>query len=215
MVRDFGATQELGPNQRPGAMQNWFPEHYKAYKTCLETLQKEYPDLKMPSGNSIFPAMTLNLGPLTSCWPHVDQLNLAFGICLDWILGRFDKRMGGQLVLHNAKEILELGPGRVVLFPSASVIHESLPISGEGECRYGVTGYIAGGFWRWINQRFMSQELWREKFPVDAKAHDADASNRWKQGCNMFKTLDELIDLVKAMVRGFRNILVSAVLKFS
>ena len=147
----------------------------------------------MPSPHILFPAMTLNIGPQTICWPHRDHLNLAFGICLDWVLGRFDHRKGGHLVLHEARRILQLAPGRVVLFPSASITHENIPIA-DGETRYSVTGYAAGGFWRFIRQRFMPRDDWASQFPAEAKHHEsiAEELRRWKAGCRMFKTIADL-----------------------
>lgn len=182
-----------------GAIKTWFPDHYEAYTKCIATLVEKYPNLRKPSASSIFPAMTLNLGPQSWCWPHRDQFNLAFGICLDWVLGKFNHRVGGHLILHEAKVILELSPGRVVLFPSACITHENLPI-GEGESRYAVTGYIAGGFWRWIAQGFVTRETWKKFKPDEVAEHDSKAGERWEKGFNMFKTKDQLIAAAKARV---------------
>lgn len=172
--------------------QTWFPAHYESYKDCLATLMASDPELKMPSSSSIFPAMTFNLGPHSVCWPHRDQLNLIWGICLDWILGHFDPSKGGHLILHEAMQILELGPGRIVLFPSAGMTHENTPVA-PGETRYSVTGYAAGGFWRWIAQGFMTQTEWIHQYPEEAAQHEAENEKRWIDGCNLFKTIDELL----------------------
>lgn len=149
------------------------------------------PELKKPSAASVFAAMTLNLGPQTTCWPHRDQLNLIFGICLDWVLGRFNPARGGHLILHEARRILQLGPGRIVLFPSAAMTHESTPVA-DNELRFSVTGYVAGGFWRFVAQRFKLASEWARLFPAEAAKHKAEGPKRWEDGCRMFKTMEEL-----------------------
>ncbi|KAG8901316.1 hypothetical protein FRC00_007903 [Tulasnella sp. 408] len=133
-------------------------------------------------------------GRVTVCLPHRDSPNDAAGVCLDWVLGCFDVQKGGQLVLHEAQKILSLEPGRVILFPSAIITHETIPIA-EGEWRSGVTGYAAGGLWRYMAQGFMTRGTWEMTGSEEAlRQHDAEGEERWKVGLARFKTLPELID---------------------
>lgn len=175
-------------------MMTWFPQHTADYQSCLKTYQSRDSVLAPPSSHLPFPALTINAGRIMVCFPHRDSPNDATGVCLDWILGCFDVHKGGQLVLHEAQKILALEPGRVMLFPSAIITHKTIPIA-EGEWRSGVTGYAAGGLWRYMAQGSMTRGDWEMTGSEEAlKQHDAQGEQRWKAGLARFKTLPELID---------------------
>ncbi|KAG8933831.1 hypothetical protein FRC01_006876 [Tulasnella sp. 417] len=83
-----------------GVMKTWFLQHVDRYDSCLNLYSDKF-SLHPPSLLP-FPAMTLNSGRNTVCSLHRDSPNDAAGVCLDYILGEFNHRLGGHLVLHEA-----------------------------------------------------------------------------------------------------------------
>ncbi|KAG8902437.1 hypothetical protein FRC00_007973 [Tulasnella sp. 408] len=178
-----------------GAMKTWFPDHVQAYRAQIRILEAWDSSLQRPSAHLYFSALTINCDPSTICWPHRDSANDAAGICLDGILGDFDPTKGGHLVFHEPKRILELGPGRVVLFPSALITHETIPIPADA-WRSGVTGYFAGGLSRFIAQGMQTRREWEEKGnPEELSEHDERGPERWAAGVARFQTLADLCQL--------------------
>lgn len=149
------------------------------------------PKLTPPVPGSSFAASTVNLGPVTVCWSHRDGRNLGHGLCLIAPGGKFNPAKGGHLVLHEPRLIVKLRPGSLFLFPSACITHQNVPI-GEGETRWSLTAYSAGGLWRFIAHGCKTRGAFIKDDPVGAAAHDAAATLRWEDGCKMFKTLEEL-----------------------
>ncbi|KIO27207.1 hypothetical protein M407DRAFT_42561, partial [Tulasnella calospora MUT 4182] len=46
--------------------------------------------------------------------------------------------------------IVRVHPGGIIIFPSAVVTHETIPIKPH-ETRFSVTGYVAGGVQRYLD----------------------------------------------------------------
>lgn len=161
-------------------------------QSTLQTLEQEYPDLKRAAGRAPWAAITFNLGPATICWPHRDSSNAIHYLCLDGSAGRYDWTRGGHLILHEAMLIIQLRPGDIILFPSALITHENVPIA-PSETRFGITAYSAGAFRRFVAQGLRTQKAWEAEAPEAKATHDAEAENRWAEGCAMFKTIPELL----------------------
>lgn len=96
---------------------------------------------------SPFGSLTINLGK-TVTRPHRDHLNLVTGLCAIYVLGDFDWTSGGHLVLHDLGLLLELSPGDLAFFPSASITHYNLPIKPEAT-RESLVFYTAGLMFRY------------------------------------------------------------------
>ncbi|KDQ05865.1 hypothetical protein BOTBODRAFT_122173, partial [Botryobasidium botryosum FD-172 SS1] len=99
----------------------------------------------------------VNLGRRTVCHAHRDFKNLAYGVCLDLALGKFDPAKGGHLVLHELRTAVELGAGDVLFFPSAVVTHENVGIQ-PGEVRYSMTAFSAGSLFQYRDQGFETKK---------------------------------------------------------
>lgn len=95
------------------------------------------------------------------------------------------------MILHEAKLIVKLSAGRLILFPSACITHQNVPI-GVGETRWSITAYSAGGLWRFRAQGMRTEEAFVAADPIGAAQHKAGGGYRWEVGCAMFKTLAEL-----------------------
>lgn len=174
-----------------GALGTWFPDVHKVYRAHMDALRSFDPTLKGPSPYSSFAASTINLGPKTVCYSHCDLLNLIFGLCLVFVFGKFNPAKGGHLVIHELKLIIELAPGDIFLFPSGCFTHQNIPIQPD-ETRFSLTAYSAGGLFRFCAQGFQTQADQRLHDPVLAMQQSSQGEGRWKYGCSLYSTLDEL-----------------------
>lgn len=157
----------------------------------LETLESTNPQLRRPYKNTAFAASTYNLGPATICWPHRDSSNRVCNPCANGPFGPYDWRRGGHLIIHEARLVIQLRPGDIMLFPSALVTHGNIPIQ-PGELRFSFTAYSAGGLERWIQQGFMTEEEWEATKPDAAAAFHAAAPIRLAEAFSQFQTIEEL-----------------------
>lgn len=148
----------------------------------------QYPYLRLPFDGSSFAATTVNLGPQTASHKHRDVGNVGYGPCTDQAFGVFDYTKGGQVILHEPQLIIELRPGDVLIFPSACISHENIPIA-ENEERYSLIAYSAGALFLHRDQGFQSFESLRELDPDAATQHAAGGKLRWERGCAMYPTL--------------------------
>jgi hypothetical protein len=152
-------------------------------------LLKDDQRLKKPF-NSVFPAVTYNLGPQTVCGPHLDFANLPFGYCAITALGQFDPTKGGHLVLWECKLVIEFPPGSTILIPSAIITHSNVAIQ-AGEKRYSVTQYAAGALFRWVDNGFQTAVAHRASLTEDEKITlDEINSRRWEHGLSLLPKLD-------------------------
>ncbi|KAJ7066667.1 hypothetical protein C8F01DRAFT_981538 [Mycena amicta] len=144
----------------------------------------------LPAALSVFASVTLNLGPQTATLPHIDLLNLAWGLCFITALGVFDPLLGGHLVLWDLKLIIEFPPGSTIAIPSALLRHSNTSLQ-AGEIRYSVTQFSAGGLFRYVENGFQLQESAMAGMTTDeieARAH-ADMS-RFEEGLRMYTRYD-------------------------
>lgn len=79
----------------------------------------------------------------------------------------------------------------MILFPSAVITHENIPVQ-PGETRFSITGYSAGGLWRYADQGMKRQRDWVAKDPAAVDWHCQLGHQRWIDGCAMFLTVEEL-----------------------
>ncbi|KAJ7285531.1 hypothetical protein C8J57DRAFT_1431292 [Mycena rebaudengoi] len=168
--------------QGPVCFANWAPDVYDYYILHM----------RRPFLNGIWSACTFNLGPRTCALGHRDFANLAFGWCAITVLGTFDYRKGGHLILWDCKLILEFPPGTTILIPSAAIFHSNIPIS-KHETRYSFTQYTAGGLFRWVTHAFQSEEAYLASLSAEELQREKEERlERWKQGAGLFSTLAEL-----------------------
>lgn len=158
----------------------------------MESAQALHPELKPPVPGTSFPASTVNVGDRVVCDPHRDSSNEAAGVCLDYVDGPFDPNKGGHLVFHEARHIVKLRKGGVILFPSAVVTHENIEID-INETRFSITGYFPGGIRRYLEAGGRTLTAWRTENPDEADAHESDGTSRWELGCARFRTAPALI----------------------
>ncbi|KAG8901152.1 hypothetical protein FRC00_008739 [Tulasnella sp. 408] len=176
----------------------WAPNVHSNYLQCHLSILQCHPSLDqvhLGSPNEVIPfaSLTVNLGPQTVCKPHRDIKNKASGgICTIKMLGPYNWRLGGHIVLHELGLVVEMRPGDVIFFPSAVITHETIPISPDKK-RYSLVWYSAGGLFRWCDANFRSLRSWEKQDPQSYKAHQAEGETRWTEGWENFSTLADLI----------------------
>lgn len=149
--------------------------------------------IRPPLEGSAFTACTVNLGPCTVCKSHRDMQDWCFIPSGTLAFGEFDGSRGGQIVLHEARLVIHLYPGDVLIFPSSCITHANLPIQ-EGETRRSLVVYMSGGLARHDAQGHQTREAWMEteNGPEEIQAHDAGGEERWESGWALYSTMDDL-----------------------
>lgn len=95
-------------------------------------------------------------------------------------------------MLWDLKLVIEFPPGSTILIPSATLRHSNIGIR-EGERRYSVTQYAAGGLFRWVDQGFQPSKAYYDGLSAEVKAGMSDAGKRrWEMGIGLFSTLEAL-----------------------
>ncbi|KAJ6457576.1 hypothetical protein DFH09DRAFT_1254380 [Mycena vulgaris] len=157
------------------------PKLWRYYVNNLRLLFEHHDGLLHNFSNSIFPAVTFNLGPSVVTDGHFDFNNLMHGLCGVTSAGDFDHTIGGQIHLEQIKLVIDFPSGSGILIPSAFIAHGNTPIQ-EGETRFSLTQYAAGGLFRWINPGG----------PDLVASFDGVPGSRWEWAMGLFSKPEEL-----------------------
>ncbi|TFK59264.1 hypothetical protein BDN72DRAFT_780980, partial [Pluteus cervinus] len=169
-----------------------------------EALQRNFKD-------SIFPAASFNLGPATVSIDHTDAGNVGYGLCALASLGSFDSRRGGHLILFDMGLFVEFPPGTIALLPSGILRHGNTPIQ-DGEERYSIAQYCAGGLLRWVKYGCQTVVSIRQSFSK-AKAEEVIGSlngvheDRVQEALQLFSKVDELASDRRETYKDFATFL--------
>lgn len=132
---------------------------------------------------SPFCATTVNFGPKAATKIHRDSKNLIGGLCALVVLGSFNHRTSGHLLLHDLKTIIELRPGDVIFIPSAGIAHSNSPMK-EEEDRSSIVQYTAGGLFRW---------LWMNQMEDNGSDIGTEVGNlQWEECLELLGNLESL-----------------------
>ncbi|KAJ7935041.1 hypothetical protein B0H13DRAFT_2305195 [Mycena leptocephala] len=104
----------------------YFPKLSKYMAQTMHGIEANQSGLCRPFKNSVYPAVTFNLGPDTVTAEHRDSHNLA----------------------HGLKVVIEFPSGSTMGILSGALDHGNTPIA-KGETRYSMTQYAAGALFRW------------------------------------------------------------------
>jgi hypothetical protein len=171
-----------------GALAYYAPKLYREYSDKLGELVDRDPSLLWNFNNSIYPTATVNFGPSTVCYDHLDFGNRAAGWCDITAAGPYDYKKGGHLILFDIDKIIEFPPGSHILIPSAVMRHGNTPIQPH-ERRMGFTQYAASALFRWVDNGFQKAEDVRGELK---ERLDADAPTRFEQQLGLYSKLEEL-----------------------
>jgi hypothetical protein len=173
------------------------PRVYEFYSSNLNVLLNQSPFLQRNFERSVFSAMTINFGPVTVTKPHTDPGNLSWGQCVITSLGEFNADLGGHLALWHLGLVIRFPPGSTILIPSAILLHSNVKIQ-DGEERYSLTQYTAGGLLRWVYNGFCSDKVLLDCMRKEGKARErekweSDRESRFEQGLEMFSKIEDLM----------------------
>jgi hypothetical protein len=179
-----------------GAFRTFGPKLFDDYVTDLQALFDHHPGLQHNFTNSIYPAVTYNLGPQSVTFDHVDDLNRPLGWCAVTNAvpndGGFDHQKSAHLYLKQLKLVIEFPPAATSLFPSAVINHGNTPLS-PNETRYSITQYAAGGLFRWVKYGFRTaKQVLAQGGRTLKDALDGAPGKRLNDGLDLFSTVDGL-----------------------
>ncbi|KAJ7898181.1 hypothetical protein B0H14DRAFT_3424543 [Mycena olivaceomarginata] len=148
----FGCGRENISNIKASSAQN---------TTAMEELLEDPDIVRMATYPiSLSPLSPPTLGPSLS--PHPTRTpagNKVDSMCLIGVLGNFDADKSGHLVCWDHDLIICFPPGCSILIPSAVVTHSNTTIQ-EGEERFSLLQYSAGGLFRWVANGVQSNRSW-------------------------------------------------------
>ncbi|KAF9486863.1 hypothetical protein BDN71DRAFT_1553933, partial [Pleurotus eryngii] len=156
------------------------PRTYGCYNRTMEALLAGHSDLRRNFKNFPWAAMTFNMGPQTVCFPHLDSGNLPWGWCGVTTIGEFHPDFWRPPVIR-------FPPGATILIQSALMKHSNTLIR-DGETRYSVTQYSAGGLFRLVENGLASdkkRDAEAKHDPALKAKRDAARATRWQRGLDM------------------------------
>ncbi|KAJ7914035.1 hypothetical protein B0H13DRAFT_1608019, partial [Mycena leptocephala] len=165
------------------------PHLHAFYQTTMAKFYTSPTTPNMLSGlkKFVFASITLNLGPRTVTFPHLDLGNLAWGWCIITALGRFNFRKGGHLILWDLKRVIEFPPGTSIAIPSAIFRHSNVSIATH-ESRASIVQYTGANIFRWVENDFHTDTQLSSAGRRAARAHD---KTRFQEGIKLWSTADE------------------------
>lgn len=158
-------------------LRKYFPGTWQEYEDTLTDIIADDPTLVRAFDNSAFAACHVNFPPNAWTRLHTDHLNLVRGLCAVWVMGRFDPKKGGHLILWDLKIIVEFPPGNLILLPSALVMHGNISIE-QDSVRCSFVLYSAAGLFRWVHNGFQSDA----DFVHNASAEERAQWEEFRQG---------------------------------
>lgn len=173
------------------------PRVKSRFSNTLNAILERDHRLKRNFPNSVFAAMTLNLGPQTVTYRHTDSLNAPWGWCAITAIGDYDPKKGGHLILWDLGIAVEFPPGSTILIPSAILRHSNVAIS-QGERRYSLTQYTAGALFRWEECGFRSEA----SLKAAGGQYSRSSEERWKAGVETLCRWDELREGIARRLSG-------------
>ncbi|KAK7435867.1 hypothetical protein VKT23_019398 [Stygiomarasmius scandens] len=168
----------------------YFPKIHTLYANALERIHEDNPSLRRNFDNSVFAAANINIEKAVA-FPHVDYLNLLFGLCAVFPTGSFDYTRGGHLIIWELGLVIEFPPGTVILLPSALFKHSNTAIA-DSETRSSITFYSASGLFRWVHNGCMSDKEFKLRANQKTRRRwEEHRRDLWKIGVELLKPVDE------------------------
>ena len=116
---------------------------------------------------------------------HRDSENLSFGICIVSAFGDFDWQNGGEVFLLEPRVVVQLRPGDLLMFPSASITHGNFSLTGGDQYRYSFTCYTAASLFQWVEN---GMALVKTAVKLGKRPAKAD----WEEGWGLYPLWSEL-----------------------
>ncbi len=176
------------------SLRTWYAELSQMYEQLQLRLLVEKVILDDIMEGSPFCATTVNFGPKAAMKIHRDSKNLIGGLCALVVLGSFNHKTSGHLLLHDLKTIIELRPGDIIFLPSAGIAHSNSPVK-EWEDRSSIVQYTAGGLFRW---------LWAKETDDDGRDIRSNLGTlRWSESLDLLGNIESVEEAgVTGLIRG-------------
>lgn len=117
---------------------------------------------------------------------HRDAENLSYGICMVSAFGDFDWQNGGEIFLLEPRVVVQLRPGDLLMFPSASITHGNFALQERAdEYRYSFTCYTAASLFQWVKN---GMGLVKTAVKLGKRPATAD----WEEGWGLYPIWSEL-----------------------
>ncbi|KZT18752.1 hypothetical protein NEOLEDRAFT_1079391, partial [Neolentinus lepideus HHB14362 ss-1] len=162
------------------------PRLHAYYRSTMDRLCQRYKTLCVPFDKRVWACTCFNFGPQVHTNIHTDHLNKASGWCAITALGNFDSERGGHLVLWDLGLVIEFPAGTTIMIPSALLRHSNLPVR-DGETRYSVVQWSAGGLFHWIDFGFHSVKSFEAS--CGKRATGSIHRAHWKVGMSLLPKL--------------------------
>jgi hypothetical protein len=99
-------------------------------------------------------------------------------MCLIGALSGFNANQDGHLMCWDYDLIIRFPPGCSILIPSTVVTHSNTPIQ-DGEERFSLIQYSAGGLFCWVNNSFqLDHSWWESATAADIQRQEAERKAR-------------------------------------
>ena len=154
----------------------------------MEAVTQPDPNLVQNFSNGVWAFMTINFGPKTATFPHMDLCNLSFGWCVITTLHNFDPEMGEQLVLWDFNMVVKFPPSSTVFIPSTVIKHSNCAVP-DGQTQYSITQFCASDLFRWVENGFQNDAdiLWICTAKQKKERKQAQ-KERWIEGLKKYPT---------------------------
>jgi hypothetical protein len=190
----FAYETLLNAQPHPGGFSTYSSRTFKYVESTVKALRAEQRELRRSYDGKVgvFPCRTFNLGGNAATYPHLDKMNLTQSWCSVTALGTFEPDYGGDLVLWDFGLTIRFPPGSTVLLPSSLLVHSNASIR-QGETRYSIVQYAAGGIFRWADNKFRTERKRLEGAAEDDIASRGEKERqRWSSATKMFSKIEDL-----------------------
>ncbi|KAK0447957.1 hypothetical protein EV421DRAFT_1900613 [Armillaria borealis] len=140
-----------------------------------------------------FLAQRLTSDKAFGLYKHRDSLNCPFGWCTITALGRFNPKLGSHIILWELRMVVEFPHASTILIPSATVTHSNVPAA-EGNLRMSFMQFCPGGLFRFVDNRFRTEEWLFNQDKQEFACIQKDKASRWEMGLGLLSNLTEILE---------------------
>lgn len=168
------------------AWQTFNPQMHRLYQHVRLAINSQFGDSVRWNFETLpFSTTTINLGPKTICFDHVDHEDFSKGWAVLKTFGNYDHKKGGHIVFWELGIAIEMPPGAEIWFPSALFVHSNTSIA-EHEHRYSVTSYSGAGIFQWVYRGGVWPCHWNSLlYPQKYKPKEDVTPEEWARAARM------------------------------
>ncbi|KAJ7159132.1 hypothetical protein C8R43DRAFT_1124764 [Mycena crocata] len=124
--------------------------------------------------------------------PRLDHLEMLWSLRGLTVLGKYNPRWGGQLILWEEKKVIKSPPGSTFLFPAAFTRYSFTQVRAS-EYQYAFSQYSQAGPFRYVDNDFQSDQAFEDSaWRGTWEAHDRRREARRTIALGMYSTLSEI-----------------------